>query len=428
MSVSAIVIVVSLVLSAFFSGMEIAYVSANRVRMSIYKNDNSLLGGAISYLLARPDKYIATTLVGNNITLVVYGYYMGAYIISWLYPQYEGVSELPFSVLMVQTLISTGVILITGEFMPKTIFRIYANEMMEVFAIPMCLFYKFLSVLGITDFMLWLSKFMIKKVFHRTDSEGIDFSFGRLDLGYYIEEQIEQLDENQREGISNEVNIFRNALEFRDVKARECMVPRTDIRALDIESSVDELRDMFVKTGFSKIIIYRDTIDDILGYVHSFDLFKLPVGDIKSMLMPVFFVPESMPVNELLNALTKRRMSIAIVLDEYGGTSGMATVEDIIEELLGDIEDEHDKEMLLEKDMGDGSYLFSARQEVDYLNEEYDLNLPESEEYETLAGLIINATEHIPQRNEEIEVGEYILTVKEATYTKVETVLLRKKL
>ena len=423
-----IIIIISLALSAFFSGMEIAYMSANRVRMSIYKNDNTILGGAISYLLARPDKYIATTLVGNNITLVVYGYYMGQSIISYIYPEYIGVNNIPFSIIMVQTLISTGVILVTGEFLPKTFFRIYANEMMDVFAVPMYLFYRLMSLLGITDFMLWLSKFMIKKVFHRSQSDGIDFSFGRMDLGYYIEEQIEQLDQAQRDEIDNEINIFRNALEFRDVKARECMVPRTDIKALDVKTSLDDLRDMFVNTGFSKLIIYQDTIDNILGYVHSFDLFKPFLDDIKGMLMPVLYVPESMSVNELLNTLTKKRMSIAVVLDEYGGTSGMVTVEDIIEELLGDIEDEHDKDVLLEKDLGDGNYLFSARCEVDYLNEKYGFDLPESDEYETLAGLIINNTEHIPEKNEEIEIGEYLIIVKEATFTKVETVQIHKKL
>ena len=380
-----VIIIVSLVLSAFFSGMEIAYVSANRVRLSMYKGDGSLKGRAISKLLERPDKYIATTLVGNNVVLVVYGYYMGAYIISMIYPQYAGTDELPFSVLLVQTLISTAVILVTGEFLPKTVFRIYANEMLEFFAIPMYALYRLLSFLGITGLMLWVSKFLIHRVFGKDDRGAMNFSFGRLDLGYYIDEQVEKLDSEELSGMDKEINIFRNALEFRDVKARECMVPRTDMQALDIKSTIDELRSLFVSTGLSKIIIYRDNIDNVVGYVHSFDL------------------------------------------DEYGGTSGMITVEDIVEELLGDIEDEHDKDSLLEKNLGDGSYLFSARQEVDYLNSQYGLDLPESDDYETLGGLILSLTENIPEKGQEVDTPDFVFTVKEASNARIDTVLVKKK-
>lgn len=421
-----IIIIVSLVLSAFFSGMEIAYVSANRVRLSMYKGDGSLKGRAISKLLERPDKYIATTLVGNNVVLVVYGYYMGACIINMMYPQYAGTGELPFSVLLVQTLISTLVILVTGEFLPKTVFRIYANEMLEFFAVPMYALYRLLGFLGITGFMLWISKLLIHKVFGKDDRGAMNFSFGRLDLGYYIDEQVENLDSEELSEMDKEINIFRNALEFRDVKARECMVPRTDMQALDIKSTVEELRSLLVSTGLSKIIIYRDNIDNVVGYVHSFDLFK-ETGSLKDMLMPVLFVPETMPVNEILNTLTKKRMSIAVVLDEYGGTSGMITVEDIVEELLGDIEDEHDKDSLLEKNLGDGSYLFSARQEVDYLNGQYGLDLPESDDYETLGGLILSLTENIPEKGQEVDTPDFVFTVKEASNARIDTVLVKKK-
>lgn len=367
-------------------------------------------------------------LVGNNIALVVYGYFMGDLIIDSMYPQYVGMEQLPFSVLLVQTLISTGVILVTGEFMPKTIFRVYASEVMEIFAIPVYMIYTLFNVTGISGFMLWISNTLIRRVFHRDGGEKMDFSIGRMDLGYYIEEQIEQMSPVQREKIDKEINIFRNALEFRDVKARECMVPRTDITALDINATIEELKEEFIASGLSKIIVYRETIDNILGYVHSFDLFKPRQESLKDMLLPVLYVPESMAVNELLKQLTHKRMSVAIILDEYGGTSGMVTVEDIIEELLGDIEDEHDKETLLERDLGDGTYLFSARQEVDYLNSEYDLELPESEEYETLGGLITHLAERIPTADEEITAGKYILTIKEASSSKVDTVHVRKKL
>lgn len=427
MSSDILIIVVCLILSAFFSGMEIAYVSANRVRMSIYKTDNTFRGRIISKLLDRPDKYIATTLVGNNIVLVVYGYYMGRLIIQWLFPQYgaDGV-QLPFDVLFVQAVISTAIILVTGEFVPKAVFRIYSAEMMKWLAVPMYFFYRLLDFFYITDFILWLSKFLIHKVFRQKDGQALNFSFGRMDLGYYIEEQMECLDKQERSQMDKEINIFRNALEFRDVKARECMVPRTEMRAMDIKSSISEIKDLFISSGLSKIIVYRDSVDNILGYVHSFDFFK-PVDNLKDILLPVIFVPESMPVNEILNDLMKQRMSIAVVLDEYGGTAGMITVEDVIEELLGDIEDEHDKDTLLEKDLGNGEYLFSARQEVDYLNEKYGLELPEEDEYETLGGLILSHTEKIPQKDDEVDIGGFVFTIRDVSSVKIGAVHVRKK-
>ncbi len=426
MSPDLLIIVVSLLFSAFFSGMEIAYVSADRVQVSIFKAEDSWSARAMSKLLSRPDKYIATTLVGNNIVLVIYGYYMGAAIIRWLFPQYAGSDELPFDVLLVQTLISTGVILLTGEFVPKVVFRIYSVGMLRVLAIPMYIIYRVLDLLYITDFILWISSFMIRKIFRQQETQALNFSFGRVDLGYYIEQQMENLDTEQRSQMDKEISIFRNALDFRDVKARECMVPRTEMRTLEIGAPMEEFKRLFISSGLSKIVVYRDSVDNVVGYVHSFDFFR-PVESIQDILLPVLFVPESMPVNEILKDLTQKRMSIAVVLDEYGGTSGMITVEDIIEELLGDIEDEHDKDLLLEKDLGDGQYLFSARQEVDYLNQRYDLGLPESEEYETLGGLILAHTEKIPQKDEQVEIGDFVFTIREVSSAKIETVHLRKK-
>ena len=426
MSPDLLIIVVSLLFSAFFSGMEIAYVSADRVQVSIFKAEDSWSARAMSKLLSRPDKYIATTLVGNNIVLVIYGYYMGAAIIRWLFPQYAGSDELPFDVLLVQTLISTGVILLTGEFVRKVVFRIYSVGMLRVLAIPMYIIYRVLDLLYITDFILWISSFMIRKIFRQQETQALNFSFGRVDLGYYIEQQMENLDTEQRSQMDKEISIFRNALDFRDVKARECMVPRTEMRTLEIGAPMEEFKRLFISSGLSKIVVYRDSVDNVVGYVHSFDFFR-PVESIQDILLPVLFVPESMPVNEILKDLTQKRMSIAVVLDEYGGTSGMITVEDIIEELLGDIEDEHDKDLLLEKDLGDGQYLFSARQEVDYLNQRYDLGLPESEEYETLGGLILAHTEKIPQKDEQVEIGDFVFTIREVSSAKIETVHLRKK-
>ena len=351
---------------------------------------------------------------------------MGAAIIRWLFPQYAGSDELPFDVLLVQTLISTGVILLTGEFVPKVVFRIYSVGMLRALAIPMYLIYRLLDLLYITDFILWISRFMIRKVFRQQQTQALNFSFGRVDLGYYIEQQMENLDTERRSQMDKEISIFRNALDFRDVKARECMVPRTEMRALEIGAPIEEFKQLFISSGLSKIVVYRDSVDNVVGYVHSFDFFR-PVESIQDILLPVLFVPESMPVNEILKDLTQKRMSIAVVLDEYGGTSGMITVEDIIEELLGDIEDEHDKDLLLEKDLGGGQYLFSARQEVDYLNQRYDLGLPESEEYETLGGLILAHTEKIPQKDEQVEIGDFVFTIREVSSAKIETVHLRKK-
>lgn len=425
MSSQVLIIVVSLLLSAFFSGMEIAYVSADRVRLSLYRDD-SWRGRLVSKLLAQPDRYIATTLVGNNIVLVVYGYYMGQAIIRWLFPGYAAAGELPFDVLLVQAAVSTGVILITGEFVPKVVFRIYSAEMLRQLAVPMYFFYRLLDVLYITDFVVAVSHFLLRKVFRRQDTQGINFSFGRVDLGYYIEQQMEHLDTAERSQMDKEIGIFRNALEFRDVKARECMIPRTEMRALDIDSSLTEIKDLFVRSGLSKIVLYRDSVDNIQGYVHSFDFFR-PIKSVRDVLRPVLFVPESMPASEILKALTKKRMSMAVVLDEYGGTSGMVTVEDVIEELLGDIEDEHDRDTLVEKDLGGGQYLFSARQEVDSLNERYGLNLPESDEYETLGGLILSHTQKIPQKDDEVAVGDFVFTVREVSSVKIETVHVRKK-
>ena len=414
MSPDLLIIVVSLLFSAFFSGMEIAYVSADRVQVSIFKAEDSWSARAMSKLLSRPDKYIATTLVGNNIVLVIYGYYMGAVLIRWLFPQYAGSDELPFDVLLVQTLISTGVILLTGEFVPKVVFRIYSVGMLRTLAIPMYIIYRVLDLLYITDFILWISRFMIRKIFRQQETQALNFSFGRVDLGYYIEQQMENLDTEQRSQMDKEINIFRNALDFRDVKARECMVPRTEMRTLEIGAPMEEFKRLFISSGLSKIVVYRDSVDNVVGYVHSFDFFR-PVESIQDILLPVLFVPESMPVNEILKDLTQKRMSIAVVLDEYGGTSGMITV------------DEHDKDLLLEKDLGDGQYLFSARQEVDYLNQRYDLGLPESEEYETLGGLILAHTEKIPQKDEQVEIGDFVFTIREVSSAKIETVHLRKK-
>jgi len=381
---SIAVICISLILSAFFSGMEIAYISANKIHIEIEKKQNDFISKILTRLTKKPSKFIATMLLGNNIALVVYGYYMGDVLQHWLegVPFGENLQWLSSFVsefgLLSQTIISTIIILLTAEFLPKVFFQIYANKLLKFFAIPAYFFYVVFSFLS--SFVIWISDVVLKYIF-KTDGDEVQLAFSKVELGNYISEQMESVSEH--EDIDTEIQIFQNALEFSEVKSREVMIPRTEIIAVEENTTPAKLSTIFIESGLSKILVYKGTIDDIVGYVHSFALFKKP-KTISSVLMPVIYVPETMLVKDVLNVLTKKRKSIAVVIDEYGGTSGMMTVEDIIEELFGEIQDEHDSVDLKEEITQDGYYRLSARLEVDYLNEIYKLNLPESENYETL--------------------------------------------
>jgi len=363
-------------------------------------------------------------LIGNNIAVVVYGLFMGELLMGWfekLYPtSYKLVDLLltDFSI-VTQTVISTLIILLTAEFFPKVIFQIYANTFMKVLAIPVYLFYLLFSV--ISAFVIWISDFILKVLF-KSDGDEVQFSFSKLELGDYINEQMETVEE--QDVVDSEIQIFQNALEFSAVKAREVMVPRTEITAVELDETPKNLTKLFTETGYSKILIYKNTIDNIIGYVHSYELFKKPKV-IKSILLPVEFVPETMLINDILNVLTKKRKSIAVVLDEYGGTSGIITGEDIVEELFGEIEDEHDTVDLIEEQIDETTYKFSARLEVDYVNENYRLELPESEEYETLGGLIVNETGEIPEKDSEIIIENFVFKILEVSSTKIDLVTLR---
>jgi CBS domain containing-hemolysin-like protein len=423
MTSDVIVIFCSLVLSAFFSGMEIAYVSSNKIHIEIEKKQSGLLSELLKRITAKPSKFIATMLIGNNIALVVYGLFMGEVLVNWfesyLPSEYSIVNYLFLDLsLLTQTLISTAVILITAEFLPKVFFQIYANTLLKFFALPAYLFYILFSLLS--TFVIWISDVVLKRLF-KTKGDRVQLNFTKLELGHYISEQMESVEAD--EDMDSEIQIFQNALEFSEVKSREVMIPRTEITAIEIHDSVQNLTTLFSQTGFSKLVVYKTSIDDILGYVHSFDLFKNP-KTIKSMVMPVEFVPETMLVKDVLNVLTKKRKSLAVVLDEYGGTSGIMTVEDIVEELFGEIEDEHDSVELTEKILSDNSFLFSARLEVDYLNETYKIQLPESEHYETLGGLIVDHTEEIPEQNQKVEISPFRFTIEEVSTTKIELVSL----
>lgn len=398
-----------LVLSAFFSGMEIAYISANKVHIAIEKQQDGFLSKVLKKLTQNPSKFIATMLVGNNIALVVYGLFMGDLLMQYI--ALDG-----FTGLLVQTIISTLVILLTAEFLPKVFFQIYANSLVKFFAIPAYFFYILFSF--ISSFVIWISDKVLKILF-KTEGDEVQLSFSKVELGNYISEQMESVE--MSDAIDSEIQIFQNALDFSEVKSREVMIPRTEIVSANIYTSPKDLATLFSKTGLSKILIYKDNVDNILGYVHSFELFKKP-KTIKKILIPVVFVPETMLVKDVLNILTKKSKSIAVVVDEYGGTSGILTVEDIIEELFGEIEDEHDSQEYTETVVAENHFIFSARLDVDYLNETYKIALPENENYETLGGMIVNYTEEIPKQEDIVEIETYTIRILEASSTKIELV------
>lgn len=406
-----LIIIVSLLFSAFFSGMEIAYVSANKIHLEIEKKQNNFISAVLKRITLRPSKFIATMLVGNNIALVIYGLFMGEVLMQWI-------PITGFLGLLTHTVISTLVILLTAEFLPKVFFQIYANQLVVILSLPAYVFYQLFSV--ISELVIWISDFILRVLF-RTPGDTLQLSFSKVELGHYINEQMDSLEVEDE--VDSEIQIFQNALEFSDVKAREIMIPRTEVVGVDVETTPKTLSARFTETGLSKILIYQDNLDNILGYVHSFELFKKPKV-LSQVLIPVVFIPETMLAKDILQVLTRKRKSIAVVVDEYGGTAGIITVEDIIEELFGEIEDEHDSPDLVEEELTDNIWHFSARLEVDYLNETFKLNLPESEQYETLGGLIVHMAEEIPQQGEVIEIEDFTIKILEVSHTKIELVEL----
>jgi len=410
MEVDITIILISIIFSAFFSGMEIAFVSANKLHIELEKKRKGFIPNILRKLTKNSSKFITTMLVGNNISLVLYSYFMGKLIV-----EYYGINSI-----LIQTVISTILILVTAEFLPKAIFRVYANETLKILALPAYFFYVLLYVFsfvinGISDFFL--------KFIFRTDKDAQQTVFSKEELGNYITEQLEFGNDSEEE-IDSEIQIFQNALEFQKVKAREIMVPRTEILAIEIHEKVSKLSESFISSGFSKILVYKTSLDDIIGHVNAFELFKKP-KTIKSILLPVEIVPESMMINDVLNSLMKKRKSIAVVVDEYGGTSGMITVEDVVEELFGEIEDEHDVQELTDERITETEFKFSARLEIDYLNEEYNLNIPKEEAYETLGGFIIDYTENIPEKGEVLEILGYEITILGVSSSKIEEIRLK---
>ncbi|ARV07594.1 hemolysin [Polaribacter sp. SA4-10] len=415
MEIELIIIFTSIILSAFFSGMEIAFVSANKLHIELEKKRDGFIASILRKITQKSSKFITTMLVGNNISLVVYSYYMGNFLVKIL--PLDLFNE--FSVLLIQTIISTIIILVTAEFLPKAIFRIYANEVLKIFALPAYVFYILFHFFS--EFITVISDFFLR-IFFKTNADEQQTEFSKEELGNYITEQLETGGDDFE--LDSEIQIFQNALQFHNVKAREVMVPRTEIIAVEIHEKVFNLKNIFIETGLSKVLVYKSSLDDVVGYVNAFELFKNP-KTIKSILLPVEIVPESMMINDVLNGLMKKRKSVAVVVDEYGGTSGIITVEDIVEELFGEIEDEHDSQVFLEEKISESIFNFSARLEVDYLNEEYDLNIPKSEAYETLGGFIINHTENIPTQEEIVEIENFEIKILKTSSAKIDEVCFK---
>jgi len=412
-------IIVTLLLSAFFSGIEIAFISSNKLRIELDKNKGLISARLISSFTKHPSHFISALLVGNNIALVMYGVAMANRLDPFLSTHLPQSLNNDFSVFLHQTILSTLLILIVAEFLPKILFRINSNAIVNFFAIPLALFYYiFYPVIFI---FTGLSEFVLKRIF-RIKISGKKYEFSPVDLDNYVKElDSRQLNESE---VKQEIQMIQNAMEFHNIKLRECMLPRNEIIAVEENDPVEKLVALMAETGFSRILVFQQSIDNIIGYVHAFDLYKKP-KTIKPLIKPIIIAPETMTANKILTTFIQQHKSIALVVDEFGGTSGIVTMEDIIEEIFGEIHDEYDKGDKTEKQVSDDEFIFSGRLEIDYLNEKYSINLPESDDYETLAGLILHYNEDIPAIGEEIEIEGFVFIILQATKTRIEQVQLR---
>ncbi|MDE6462603.1 MAG: hemolysin family protein [Muribaculaceae bacterium] len=409
---------VSLLLSAMFSGVEIAFVSADRVRAELDTHKGGVTSRIIDRYFSRPDFFISTLLVGNNIVLVFYGMAGAALLDPWL-QSFCGSDALS---LLLQTLITTMIIIVTGEFFPKTLFRINPNTSLRVSAMPMYLFY--LLLYPLSSFTTWLSRSLMKVAGIRRGDNDSDSSLSVVDLNAYIERTIDQqtLAESQGTEIENEVKIFHNAIDFSTIHLRDCMIPRNEIVAVNIDSTDRrQLSDLFTSSGRSKIIVYKGDIDSVLGYIHVSELLH-PGADWTENLKPVLFAPESLLANKMMRRLLAEKRSVAVVIDEFGGTSGMVTLEDLVEEILGDIQDEHDRSDVVARRLPDGSFEFSGRVEVELLRDQFHLDIPESDDYQTLAGYILFATGTIPAQGDTVTLGQLSFTILRSSATKLELI------
>ena len=405
------VALLSLFFSAFFSGVEIAFISANKLQLELDKNTGKFPSNIISYFSKNESDFITTMLVGNNIALVVYGIVMTQI----LTPELSEYFSSSLSLLLAQTFITTIIVLITAEFLPKAIFRIFPNQILKIFSLPIWLFFVVFRPLALL--MLNTANIILKYIFKQEISNDKQV-FGKNDLDDFLNNV------KSAEGIEDtrvEVEMLQNALDLTDKKVRECMVPRTDIIAMDVLSSINDVKEKFIKTKLSKLLIYKGNIDKVIGYIHSSDLFKNP-KNVRSVLLPISFVPESMLAMDMLNQFIENNKGVALVVDEFGGTSGMITIEDVTEEIVGEIVDEHDVEELTDEQLSENSFRFFGKIDIEMVNKKYNLQLPESDEYETIAGLLLHHFEEIPKKDDVIELEEYqfnIINVNETTIQEV---------
>ena len=419
-------LIIAMLFSAFFSGMEIAFVSSNRLLAEVSREKNSLSQRAISLFYRHPNNFVSTMLVGNNIALVVYGILFAKIFDTYLFDGFD-----PATRVTADTLLSTLVVLFTGEFLPKTIFKSNPNTMLSLFALPAWVCYVVLY--PISRFATLLSKGLLRLFGVHMDKTTDDHEFTKVDLDYLVQTSIDNA--RNEDEIEEEVKIFQNALDFSDTKVRDCMVPRTEIDAIEDDATIDELKQKFVESGHSKIVVYHEDIDHIVGYIHSSEMFRLKpsnlntqVSTLKSQISTISFVPETMLASKLMRQLMQQKRSLAVVVDEFGGTSGLVALEDIVEEIFGDIEDEHDSTNYVAKKLDNDEYLLSARLEIEKVNELFDLSLPESDEYMTIGGLILHEYQSFPKLNEVVSIGKnFDFKIIKSSATKIELVRLKIK-
>ena len=409
-------LLVTMVFSAFFSGMEIAFVSSNRMLAEMERGRNGLSQKAISYFYRHPNNFVSTMLVGNNIALVIYGILFAQLFDATLFSSLGDGERVT-----ADTIASTVVVLFTGEFIPKLIFKSNPNTMLSLFAMPAMACYVVLY--PISRFATLLSKMMLRCIGVRMQNEKDDIEFSKVDLDYLVQSSIDNA--QNEDDIEEEVKIFHNALDFSDTKVRDCMVPRTEIEAVEIdECSVEELKNQFIETGMSKLVVYKEDIDHVVGYIHSSEMFRNP-AQWRDSIRTLQFVPETMAAKKLMQTFLQQKKSLAIVVDEFGGTSGLVTLEDIVEEIFGDIEDEHDSKNYVAKQTDDGDYILSGRLEIEKVNEMFDLELPESDDYMTIGGLILHEYQSFPKLNEIVKIGNFEFKIIKSTMTKIELVRLK---
>lgn len=408
-------IFITLLLSAFFSGMEIAFVSSNRMLAEMDKGTSKLTRRLKTFFYKNPNDFVSTMLVGNNIVLVVYGIFVARLLDNTIFKGLD-----PAISVTADTILSTLVVLFTGEFLPKTLFKSNPNKFFSFFVFPAYLFY--LLLWPVSRFSTFLSKILLKISGVKVDKDNDDGEFSKVDLDYLVQSSIDNASDNSQ--IDDEVRIFQNALDFSDTKVRDCMVPRTEICAVEKSSSLSDLKNIFIESGKSKILVYDNDIDHIIGYIHSLELFRNP-NDWHNHVRTMPFVPETMSARKMMQTFLQQKKSLGVVVDEFGGTSGIISLEDIVEEIFGDIEDEHDNSNYIAQKNSDGSYLLSARLEIDKVNDLFSLDIPESEDYMTIGGFILHEYENFPKLNEVVRIGRFEFKIIKNTMTKIELVRLK---